>query len=90
MKQLKFKEIQEETAKDSSLMRIARYITVASSLRRDPITVKKIKNALLTIRITEIIRNNIGPWYNSREFKKFAKNWRFQHIPRSNGPDKIR
>ena len=36
-------------------------------------TIKKIKNVFSRIRITEIIRSDNGPQYNSRKFKKFAK-----------------
>ena len=47
-------------------------------------TIKKIKNEVSRLGTPEIIKRNNGPQYNcSREFKRFAKDWGFQHIPSS-------
>ena len=32
---------------------------------------------------SKIVRSDSGPQYNSRELKRFAKNWRFPYIPSS-------
>lgn len=55
-------------------------------------TIKKIKNVVSRLGTPEIIKSDNGPKYNSsREFKRFAKDWGFQHVrsspeyPRSNG-----
>ena len=47
-------------------------------------TIKKIKNEVSRLGTPEIIKRNNGPQHNcSREFKRFAKDWGFQHIPSS-------
>ena len=35
------------------------------------------------IVIPEIVRSDNGPQHNSGEFKRFTKDWGFQHIPSS-------
>ena len=45
-------------------------------------TIKKIKNMFSRIGIPEIVRTDNGPQFNSRQFKRFAKDWGFQYIPR--------
>ena len=54
------------------------YKTVAAT------TIKKIKNVVSRLGTPEIVKSDNGPQYNSsREFKRFAKDWGFQHIPSS-------
>ena len=48
-------------------------------------TIKKTKNVFSRIGISEIVRSDNDPQYNSREFEKFANDQGFQHIPQANG-----
>ena len=53
--------------------------------------IKKLKHIFSKMGIPEAMRSDNEPQYSSSSFKKFAKDWRFQHMtrspeyPRSNG-----
>ena len=45
--------------------------------------IKKIKNVFSRMGLPEVLRNDNGPQYAAKTFEKFAKDWGFQHIPKS-------
>ena len=62
----------------------SRYWEIEKLRKTDAVTViKKIKKMFSRIGIPEVVRSDNGPQYNSREFKKFAKEWGFKQITSS-------
>ena len=45
--------------------------------------IKKLKHIFSKMGIPEVMRSDNEPQYSSSSFKKFAKDWRFQHMTRS-------
>ena len=52
-------------------------------IRHVATTIKKTKNVFSRKGIPEIVISDNSPQYHSREFKKFPKDWGFQHVKRS-------
>ena len=70
----------------------SRYWVIEKLYKTNSATViKNLKHIFSRMGIPEVMRSDNGPHYWSSSFKKFAKDWRFQHItsspeyPRSNG-----
>ena len=70
----------------------SRYWDIEKLYKKDSATViKKLKHIFSRMGIPEVRRSDKEPQYSSLSFKKFTKDWRFQHIasspeyPRSTG-----
>ena len=62
----------------------SRYWDIEKLYRTDSATViKKLKHIFSRMGIPEVMRSDNGPQYSSSSFKKFAKDWKFQHNKQS-------
>ena len=59
----------------------SRYMDIEKLYKTNSATfVKKLKHIFWRMRIPEVMRSDNGPQYSSSIFKKYVKDWRFQHI----------
>ena len=63
----------------ADIAKLRNYIRLVQQQHQD----QKIKNMFPRIGIPEIVKSDNGPYYNSREFKRFPIDQGFQHITSS-------